>query len=1212
MFWKIFVFEIQNRLRSPAVYVYFAAAFIFITFSFATGALPVGEKEHINSPMLIAFSMGYISIIMMLVTSAIMGVPLYKDIEYNTKDYYLTYPITKFGYFWGRYFSSLLFVFIIGFGVILGVYAGTKLGPALKLNPASRYGPNYLEYYLQPFLLIGIPNLIFTSSVFYGLVVITRNIKVIYSSGIILFLGYVIATFFLSRTSNEAIINLADPFAFSGIRLQFLSSNDQVRNTAMIAFNGSLLLNRILWPSAGLVLLFFTYARFNFETFFSGKRDKSSSKDEKKINRNTTIPKVRTSFTGRYNINTLFSLTKTELLNIIRDNYFWLIMAFGSGFLAFIFYLGDNNYGVPDFPRTVSLLALFNEVFLFFTFFIIIFYTGETVHRDRITRYAYINDALPMPNWVLNGSRLLSLLVLGFFLSLLPMFLGIIVQLSRGFTLLNLPVYCFAVFTLILPRFLEMVVFAYTVHVVVNNKFAAHGIGIAFWVVLYFLNLTNLFNYKLFLYSYTPDFTLSDMDGIGHMIVPVYWFNLYWLLAAGLLVIVAALFYYRGVSASLKERLQLVSERFDRRTRTVTAVLLLLFLTTASFIYYNVSYLNSYITKAENDQRAITYERKLKRYANLPIPKVTAIRLFIDLFPDKQQARTKGYITLVNETTSPIGRILLDGDEVTTYNLKVGGKDIPFTSPLVYPSGRLSWFRPKLDTAEFRLYQLRKVLNPGDSVIVEINSSVYYKGFSNDLYSSDILRNGAFFKGGLPGLGYDEDDELSSPYERKQNNLPPKKEEEVPQDDPEGIQTLKAGKAAALFPLDITVSTAGDQTAIAPSRLQKKWKAGGRNYFHYVQKEPGMYPPFGIISARYAVWKSVIKTDSDRKVNAYLYYHPAHRANIGRFMNAIKEGLGYYGKVYGNYPFRDVRLAETGVYGPKVSSMTSLFTYSENLGWNADFKGPDQFDYCYYMATQQLAQQWWRFQVAPNNTVGSMVIPEGLAKYDSYVMAEKRYGKNNMRNLLVDQMWNYLFFHNRGEDAEHPIISANKNYEWDNKTGTVLYGLRDLIGEDNINAALREFRQAYAFKKAPPYAGSNDLYRYLKKHTPDSLQYYLTDTWQKITFYDNRVTSAKAVPIGNNKYKVTFNAHTSKIYINGKGADEPAPMNDYIDLAVFAEPARNKEGQTQVVPLYFEKHKLGAGEHDISVVVQGRPVSVGIDPFNKLIDRKPNDNIKML
>ena len=41
--------------------------------------------------------------LMSLVSSSVMGTALFRDIEYQTKDYYLAYPITKLGYFWGRF-----------------------------------------------------------------------------------------------------------------------------------------------------------------------------------------------------------------------------------------------------------------------------------------------------------------------------------------------------------------------------------------------------------------------------------------------------------------------------------------------------------------------------------------------------------------------------------------------------------------------------------------------------------------------------------------------------------------------------------------------------------------------------------------------------------------------------------------------------------------------------------------------------------------------------------------------------------------------------------------------------------------------------------------------------------------------------------------------------------------------------------------------------
>ena len=70
--------------------------------------------------------------------------------------------------------------------------------------------------------------------------------------------------------------------------------------------------------------------------------------------------------------------------------------------------------------------------------------------------------------------------------------------------------------------------------------------------------------------------------------------------------------------------------------------------------------------------------------------------------------------------------------------------------------------------------------------------------------------------------------------------------------------------------------------------------------------------------------------------------------------------------------------------------------------------------------------------------------------------------------------------------------------------------------------------------------------------------------------------------------------------------------NKYIDIAVFAADTKNKEGRGEAHPLYIQKHRLTAGEHSIDIIVTGKPVRVGIDPYLKLIDRTPGDNMKNL
>lgn len=1212
MFNKIFFFEIKYRLHRPPVYIYFLACLSFTFLSFAHGAMPLAEKQFANGTSALAFYTAIMSLMMMLVTSSIMGVPLYRDIEYNTKEYYLSYPITKAGYFWGRYLSSFLFVLIIDAAVMLGAYLGCKAGPAFGWMDASHYGPNHLINYVYPYLTLAVPNLFFTSSLFFGLVAITRNVKVIYSSGVLLFLGYMIANFFIGSASNINIIYLADPFAVNAVKYERSLQTIAEKNNAFMAMHGPMLLNRIIWTGVGVIILAYTYARFNFEKFFGGRTDKTQLKTKPATT--YTLPTLQVSFKKGYARQTLYTLTKIEVLNIIRDTYFWLIIAGGSIFLGIVFSNGPGNYWVHDFPRTSMLLFIFNNNFLVFIFCIIIFYTGEAIHRERSTRFAFINDALPPSDLALNLSKLLGITLMALFLTLLPMFIGIIVQLAQGYTQLNIPLYLSTLLGVTLPGTIQMVMFAFALHIVINNKFAALGTGIAIWILILLADESHWMDYRLLLYNRTPEYGISDFNGIGHMWKPLAWFNTYWLLAGSLMLVAGYLFYVRGTINTFKERMQLAAERFTVKTRIVSIIVAIAFIATAGYNYYNVSILNHYYSGQENQEHNALAEKKMKSYEDMPLPSITYMKVLADLYPGEQKAVFKSFLTLVNNTKQPITNILLDGDNLTDYTLTYNNNPVPYTCPLLYKRGKFNLFGPAWDSSAYRLYTLPTPLKPGDTALAEVNSIKQYKAFGNYMYGQDIMSNGTAVGLGLPNLGYDDDEEISYEEDRKKYGLPAKEEEFPASEDSAGAWYLLPGKSTGLPAFDITVSTAANQTAIAPGNLVKQWKANGRNYYNYAYNKQGLLTGMGIASAEYAVLKDSVTLTNGTQTGIEIYYNPAHNANLQRFAAAYKDGLKYFTDAYGPYPFKKITLAESSNYASTLTSAAGLDIYSERFGWNANFgHDPNQWDYCYFITAQQLAKKWWGSQVAPSHTRGAQIISDGLPKYAALVMMEKKYGENNIRNVISEELDGYLWQRGRTIHDQNPLLHSDRWNEQNNKAGLVLFSLKHLMGEDSLNAALHEFYNNYAFKTAPPYAGSKDLYNCIKKHAPDSLQYYLTDSWEKVCFYNNRVLSATAIPLKNNQYKVTISISTGKTYEDSNGNEQEAKtMNDYIDIGVFSADTQTKQGYTQVNPVYLRRHKFTAGLHTIEVIVTGKPVSVGIDPFLRLVDKTPGDNIKTL
>jgi len=304
-----------------------------------------------------------------------------------------------------------------------------------------------------------------------------------------------------------------------------------------------------------------------------------------------------------------------------------------------------------------------------------------------------------------------------------------------------------------------------------------------------------------------------------------------------------------------------------------------------------------------------------------------------------------------------------------------------------------------------------------------------------------------------------------------------------------------------------------------------------------------------------------------------------------------------------------MRLLEFPRYAGFAQSFPNTVPFSEDFGWVAYFSDPNDFDYVYYVTAHELAHQWWGHQITPNYTRGSNLISEALAEFSALILTERRYGKDNMKRFLKSELDNYLRGRSNESKKENVFINCNRAYQWYYKGSLILYGLRDLIGPEAMDSALYKFNQDFGLRQEPPFPGSSDLYNYLAEATPDSLMYYLDDTWNKITLYDNRAEEVTATKVAEGEYDITLNIRSQKLYADETGRESDAEYEaDYIDIGIFAEDDTDENGRTRVNPLYIQKHKIKPGQSTITVRVKGEPAKAGIDPYNKLIDRIPDDN----
>ena len=378
---------------------------------------------------------------------------------------------------------------------------------------------------------------------------------------------------------------------------------------------------------------------------------------------------------------------------------------------------------------------------------------------------------------------------------------------------------------------------------------------------------------------------------------------------------------------------------------------------------------------------------------------------------------------------------------------------------------------------------------------------------------------------------------------------------------------------------------------------------GQRRYFHY-KSDTKILPFVSWLSARWAV-----KKDKWNDIAIEVYYDAQHPYNVDRMIDSVKKSLAYYTKNFSPYQFRQVRILEfPNFHGSFAQSFANTIPYSEAVGFIADLRNKDDIDYVFYITAHEVAHQWWAHQVIGGNVQGATMLSESFAQYSALMVMEHEYGATQMRKFLKYELDNYLRSRATERVKEQPLaLNENQQYIHYRKASVVLYALKDYLGEETVNATLSAFVKAKGFQQ-PPYTTSYELLDLLRANTDPKWKSLIADLFDKITFFDDRVTTATAKKRDDGKYDVSIALHAEKKYTDGIGHETPGTVDIPIDIGVFGEATDGKEANEKV--LFLEKRVVADGDSTITITVDAEPYEVGIDPYNKLVDRNSEDNRK--
>lgn len=1188
MFGKIASFEFRYQLRQPAFWV---IAIVFGLLAFGAVASPnvslgSGGNVHKNAPYALAGAHIIFNVFFMLATTAIVANVVARDTQTGFGPMILSTRITKGAYLYGRFLGAFAAVALC----YLSIALGTLLGTFMPWVDPETVGPLRLGDYAYAYLVFGLTGVFLTSALFFTLATVTRSMMATYIGVVAVLIAYLASTGVLgNRPEFETAMAWAEPFGSGAYALVTKYWTAAERNALNAPLEGVLLWNRVIWTGVGFVLLAAAWALYRP----SPKGAKLRKQERMKALVERDAPPAapvgglpRPSYGFRSGLAQLVSRTRFEMALVFKSPAWVVLVLLAFAFaVATLFFTGEI-YGAPILLVTRVVITALTGTFGLISMVIAIYYSGELVWRDRDRRTHEIVDATPTPDWTFLVPKTLALALVLISTLAVGVLAGVVTQTIKGYTDFEFDKY---LLWYVLPQglsFTLLAVLAIFIQSLSPNKFVGWAIMVVYLIsTIVAVNMG--FDHVLYRYGAGIGVPLSDMNGVGDFARFSAVTDAYWTAFAIILLVVAWGLWRRGTETRLWPRLKRFPRRLAGPAGLIAGLALVAFVGLGSFIYVNTNVWNDYRSRDAREAEQAAYEKALLRYETTPQPSVAHMQLTMDLRPHQPKLTTRGTYVLENRTDAPLSEVHLRWTEdLDMVRLDVEGATVAREWP----------------EFEYRIYRFATPMQPGERRTATFETVLEQRGFRAPGNTTRLVDNGTFVNNMefAPMIGMSRQGLLDDRSKRRKLGLPAELR-------PAKLEDESARRrnyiGADWTTADITVTTEADQTVVAPGRMVSDVVRGDRRTSRFVTESP-VLNFFSVQSAEYE--RTARMHDG---VELVVFHDPDHDRNVPRMLDALAASLDYFQAEFSPYQFRQARIVEFPDYASFAQSYPNTFAWSEGLGFIADLSDETKIDYVTYVAAHEFAHQWWAHQVVGSDQQGATALSETLAQYSALMVMEKLYGREQIRRFLKDELDGYLSARGMERLEELPLMRVeNQQYIHYQKGGLVMYLLRDQLGEDAVNRALRRVLAQYAFKGAP-WPRSLDLVAALRAEAPADKQALITDLFEKITLYDVKTTGATATRRADGRWDVAVTVEARKLYADGEGEETEAPLNESFDVGLFtAEPGKGVFDEADVI--LVERRPIRSGTQTLRFVVDREPKFAGADPFNKWIDRDSNDNVR--
>ncbi len=1206
MFLHSFLFELKYWFKRPLLYVFtfFMFLFLFLDLSNEFFNISGGSDEDLlkeNSAYAIRNFYVIMSLLAPFFTAAFVADAARKDMDSNFEQIIATTKVTKWDLLIPKFLASFLVACLPYLGILLAdiLAQGAPWIEARKLAPVS-----WAAHFTAMGYII-IPNTLLMGSILYVVAANFKNNSVHYIGAIgIIALRVVVGTF-SEKLDNKSLGAILEPFGDAATNLQTENWNTLEKSYRSIALQDELLYNRLLWVAVAIAIFAVGYYFVSFT-----KKNTTITKDTESNtvnNLSAALPTVHTQATSTWQH--IKGQVKIDWLASIQSPLFLVFMVCGFLIAMIALFNADVLYGLETYPVTYQVIAGVNGSLAFFQIIFIAITSGVLLWREKDAKMNEIYDALPHKTAVVYVSKWLALVAGLVTMNVVSILVGIIYQLWKGYTDIDITQYCMTFLVWGTVRALFLSALAIFLQAMCNNKY----VGIFLFFIIYIgksILLAALdVKSKVWDIFYLPASPYSDMNKYGDFMGQKIAYAIYGGFLAILLLIIGSQLLARGKNDSIKERFLQFKNGFKHQAIAVL-VTTVAFIGMGYYIYTQTTAQSRQYTREEEIASKIHYEKTYKKYETLAQPRLVDLKYNLDLYPEQHTMKATTKAILKNKSQEPITELLLLVDFEDDFQLTI-------------PTATLT----KKDTiCDVLIYTFAQPLAPQDSFYMEYTLAVKDKGLEPNM---TVVDNGIFINNGaiFPTIGYKASGELEDLSDRKDNKLPAKSDAM-----PALVPFDKCGQACMKnymvdgdwCTMETTISTSANQTAIAPGSLLKKWKVGDRNYFHY-QLDKASLPFSSFLSAEYEVAR-----EKWNGIDLEVYYNKKHAYNVKTMLTAMRTSLEYYTTNFGPYYHKQARIIEFPNYSSFAQAFPGTMPYSESIGFIANLEKKSDINMVHYVVAHEMGHQWWGEQVCGPEMQGSSWLSESMAQYSALMVMKKHYGEDIMYKFLRYEQQRYLGARASNMKGDKPLLRVeNESHVFYQKGSVVMYRLANIIGEDKLNTALKQWTTEFAYKE-PPYPNAYTLLAAFRRNTPDSLQTLWTESIEDMITYNQKISTVTMKQLPSKEYELTIQVESKKMRtIEGAkdktdilkedisfsdlgkllGEKKEIPMNDWIDIGIFSKEDKDKE-EVLGKKLYYQKHRITKKDNTFVIIVKEKPYQVAIDPYYMCLDENLVDNYK--